>query len=107
MILGDGNWSDFETLIKWFGLPGALFFAMIIAFVRGWIISGREASDLRTSCEKMKTDYEHRLENLREEKNYWRDIAVQFTGIASSATNSLETAVRKLPRAIGSPPEGE
>lgn len=75
MFLSETGAEMFGNAVKYFGVPGAIFLAIIFAMQKGWLITGREHNDdLR------------RYEALKTEKDYWRDLALRATTTAEKAT---------------------
>ncbi len=66
----------------------ALMILFVSGFVRGWWITGREA-------EQQRRDAIERLEELRDDRDYWRQAADRAGGLAESAVESAPAPERR------------
>jgi hypothetical protein len=98
---------DFTELVKWFGLPGAMLAVMVVALARGTFISKREADALDQAHKDQKAEYEERLRRIREERDFWRQAAMENMAVANKATDTVVKAVQKLPSPLSPPPGGD
>lgn len=100
--------DNFQTLVQWFGVPGAMLFVMVMALNRGVYVTRREHDALKAEKEAQKQDYEHRLDVVRLDRDFWRDTAIGNMQIAEKATCTVEHAMTKLPSTQPPPlPRGE
>lgn len=104
------KWDDFRQLAQWFGVPGAMLAVLLFALVKGWLLTGREVHDRERLVEarladaikqmaSLQKDYEERLLRVRDERTYWREMALDGMRQLERAADTVDTAVRKLPKA--------
>lgn len=116
--------DSFTELVKWFGIPGALLAVMVWSLIKGtvvprWFLAQYQQQQAALTSLKdaqiherdealaaFKIEMSERMSNLREEKNYWREMALHGSKELEKATKTIEKAVEKLPRAVQSPPDG-
>jgi len=117
--------STFSEIAKVVGIPGAMLVVFFILNLRGIVIWGRELKKVDETwiqilkfkdtvidsrdefIVKQEDEFKGRLEELRKEKNFWRQIALGGAEELERATRTIEKAVEKLPRShTAPPPEG-
>lgn len=118
--------KDLEQLIKWLGIPGAMLAVFIYWTSKGYLLWSREHLDIirlkdlalqekdkhiaekNADCIKSEQELLARIESMKVEKNFWRQIALGGQEELERATRTVEKAVEKLPRSTSVlPPEGE
>jgi hypothetical protein len=102
------------TLIRNFGVPGSMLAVLIVALVKGWLITQREAKEQSADCaarekllqerhavetallrdrfDALRAEATTRLEALTVEKNMWRDTALKGLKLAEVATDKVTKA---------------
>lgn len=102
-----GFWSE---AVRNFGIPGALFLVALVTGWKGWwlfrwvsdqreqglkeqlslVESAAKHNDAvwRARYDELKSESIDRLNNLRTEKDYWRQIALRAAHVAEVATDS-------------------
>jgi hypothetical protein len=122
---GDGGESvvTFMTLVRWFGLPGALFLTFIALLMRGYFVTGREAikdkkaaesallaeiarreaevQALKQRYEQDQASWRERYDKMETEKNFWRDTSLRNMEVLEDTTKVARKAVEKLPKREG------
>lgn len=98
----DPNFLDF---VHWFGVPGAMMFTMLAMVAKGTFVTGREHRAVLQAQKEMREDYEHRLDVVRKDRDFWRDTAIANMSVAEKAACAVEHVVTKLP--TQKPPSGE
>lgn len=118
--------KDFQELAKILGIPGAMLIVFFILNYKGYIVFGRELlkqniwaemlikfkdaviDEKKQDLLKQEHDFLARLESMKKEKNFWRQIALGGQEELERATRTVEKVVEKIPRNPASlPPDGE
>ena len=81
-----GEWFE---VIKASGPLGVFVAAMLVAYGRGHIATGRELEQSKADCERERLERERERTELRKELTFWRDIAWRSSSIADQVVGAL------------------
>ena len=113
------NMDLWLELVKAFGPTGAIFSVCIFAFVKGYVIPAGQVNrnladadarlnDLReqhkqelAAAQTRLKDWTERFDEMRKEKDFWRDSALRNMEMAERTLATAQTAVSKLPLTQG------
>lgn len=87
------TWDTFKNLISVFGVSGALLIAFIYSLHKGWTRLGREDTDRIKSWERDRAEMIERYNEMKAEKDMWRDLAVKNAFTVERATDIAHTAM--------------
>ena len=81
-----GEWFE---VIKASGPLGVFVAAMLVAYGRGHIATGRELEQSKADGERERLERERERTELRKELAFWRDIAWRSSNIADQVVGAL------------------
>jgi hypothetical protein len=87
------SWADFQKLLATFGAPGALMLTTFYALHKTWLRLGREYTEQKAAWERDREELVTRYEEMKTEKNMWRDLAVKNAFTVERATDIAHTAM--------------
>jgi hypothetical protein len=94
-LLSQLDAGNFETLVKWMGLPGAILTIIIWAMCKKWIVPGwayLEACEQRDTLQKKNDEMD---QESRNERQKYLDLITRQQPIVERAVASAEKAVQK------------
>lgn len=97
--------SDFLTFAREFGLPLAMTFVAVGVLARALVAVSRDkdrANEARVS--EMQAQYEHRIEDLTQDRDWHRDRLYQVMGTSETQNVSLEELIRRVANQLPPPP---
>lgn len=83
------SWAD---IVRNIGVPGAVILAVLWAILKGWLVPGWAMKTWRDLYDQLKAESVFRLEELRKEKDYWRDTAMKSADLAQRAVKTVEAS---------------
>jgi len=81
-----GEWFE---VIKASGPLGVFVAAMLVAYGRGHIATGRELEQAKSDTTRERAERERERAELRKELAFWRDIAWRSSNIADQVVGAL------------------
>lgn len=94
------SWDDLPKLISTFGVVPAILIAGMYALHKTWIRLGRETTEHQAERERERVAWERdraeliaRYNEMKIEKDMWRDLAVKNAFTVERATDIAHTAM--------------
>lgn len=88
----DGALPSWADIVRNVGVPGAVILAVLWAILKQWLVPGWAMKTWQDLYAKLKDESVFRLEELRKEKDYWRDAAMKTTDLAQRAVKTVEAS---------------
>jgi hypothetical protein len=96
--------SDFVTLAQTVGVPLAMTITAVAILARALVVVSRDKDKISDSrFNEMKEQYEARLREVTEDRDFNRDRLYQLIGLAESQNMTFEELVKRVARQIPPP----